>query len=69
LEYLRYAFLVTYFAGSYEHVGLEYRIFMSVSWLGALFLLGLQLYWAHLIVKGLSSFALKSKILETKKTN
>lgn len=69
LEYLRYAFWMTYLAGSYEHVGLEYQIFMGVSWLGALFLLVLQLYWGHLIIKGLSSFALKSKILETKKTN
>jgi TLC domain len=69
VEYLRYAFLVTYLSGSHEHVGLEYRIFMSVSWLGALFLLVLQLYWGHLIVKGLSSFALKSKVLETKKNN
>ena len=67
LEYLRYAFLVTYYARSMEHVGSEYLLFMSLTWLGAVFLLLLQLYWGHLIVKGLSSFALKSKVLETKK--
>ncbi|CAB9497013.1 TLC domain [Seminavis robusta] len=76
LEYLQYALAVTYWAEE----GVAYKLYMSISWLGAVFLLFLQLYWGWLIVNGLSKFALdrfqiKGKILDhsrataTKKTN
>lgn len=61
LEYLRYSFLMNYFAETH-HVGLLYRFYMAVAWVGTVFLLALQLYWGSLIVNGLSKHVLKMKI-------
>lgn len=72
LEYLRLTFLMNYFADT-QHVGLLYRAYMGIAWVGGIFLLVLQLYWGCLIVNGLSKFAfskvqIKSTIVDKKKT-
>ena len=53
LEYLKLAFLVPYLA---TEQALWYRLFMFTNWVGAFFLLSLQLYWGYLIVTGMMKF-------------
>jgi hypothetical protein len=45
----------------YPHLRLEYRLFMAMVWMSSVFLLGLQLYWAALIVRGLLSLVMGKK--------
>lgn len=66
VEYLWHSFWVNYHAET-QHVGAFYRGFMGTAWLGAVFLLALQLYWGYLIVKGLASFVLGQKQAQKKK--
>jgi hypothetical protein len=42
----------------YPHLGLPYQLFMAGAWISSAFLLGLQLYWAALIVRGLAALLL-----------
>jgi hypothetical protein len=42
----------------YPHLGLPYQLFMAGAWISSAFLLGLQLYWAALIVRGLAALVL-----------
>ena len=73
VEYLKLSGLVTYLAGSDERL-VGYQVFMAISWLGAAFLLALQLLWGYLIVKGISNLVLSNVRIEKhdslgKKTN
>jgi len=66
IEYLKYSWLVMYW--SHEQ-SMGYRLFMFSCWLGAAFLMFLQLLWGYLIVKGLANFALNNHIRIQKEEN
>jgi hypothetical protein len=56
LEYLLYSFILPYVADADRHLG--FKVFCFANWIGAVFLLLLQLYWGYLIMSGMFKFFL-----------
>lgn len=59
LEYLKLSFLVPYLAQDHDA---WYRTYMFTNWIGACFLLYLQLYWGYLIVSGMLKFLFDNQV-------
>lgn len=65
LEYLKLSFLESYLAENYPS---WLRSYMYINWIGAVFLLSLQLYWGYLIVVGMLRLAFDNQVkVKTKK--